>query len=82
MPHTPSVRISVVIPCYRSRETLPVLVRGLHEELPKIATEYEIILVVDGSPDDTTRRRGSSSSSARTPCGPSCSGETTDSTTP
>ena len=42
-----------MVPCYRSRETLPVLVRGLHHELPKIATEYEIILVVDGSPDDT-----------------------------
>jgi undecaprenyl-phosphate 4-deoxy-4-formamido-L-arabinose transferase len=47
------VRISVVVPCYRSRETLPELVAGLHRHLPDIATDYEIILVVDGSPDDT-----------------------------
>src|SRR3954453_3863134 len=53
MSDTRRVRISVVIPCYRSRDTLPPLVAGLHEELPKISTDYEIILVVDGSPDDT-----------------------------
>jgi glycosyltransferase involved in cell wall biosynthesis len=53
MRDTRRVRISVVIPCYRSRDTLPALVAGLHEELPKVATDYEIILVVDGSPDDT-----------------------------
>jgi len=47
------VRISVVIPCYRSRETLPELVAQLHQHLPQVATAYEIILVVDGSPDDT-----------------------------
>ena len=43
----------MVVPCYRSRETLPTLVAGLHEHLPKVAEDYEIILVVDGSPDDT-----------------------------
>jgi glycosyltransferase involved in cell wall biosynthesis len=47
------VRISVVVPCYRSRETLPELVAGLHRHLPALTTAYEIILVVDGSPDDT-----------------------------
>lgn len=45
--------ISVVIPCYRSRETLRRLVEGLHEHLPRLGGNYEVILVVDGSPDDT-----------------------------
>jgi glycosyltransferase involved in cell wall biosynthesis len=47
------VDVSVVIPCYRSRATLPELVRRLHAVLPGAAGAYEIILVVDGSPDDT-----------------------------
>jgi glycosyltransferase involved in cell wall biosynthesis len=46
--------ISVVIPCYRSRETLPELVGRLHAVLDGDAVgRYEVILVVDGSPDDT-----------------------------
>ncbi|MGO4599607.1 glycosyltransferase family 2 protein [Terrabacter sp. 2RAF25] len=52
MDHSP-VNLSVIIPCYRSRLTLPELVRRLQKELPLIADLYEIILVVDGSPDDT-----------------------------
>lgn len=47
------MRVSVVIPCYRSRSTLPRLVHRLLDELPKVASAYEVILVVDGSPDDT-----------------------------
>lgn len=47
------MQISVVIPCYRSAATLPELVRRLLVELPKVATAYEVILVVDGSPDHT-----------------------------
>lgn len=45
--------VSVVIPCYRSRDTLPELVARLSQVLPGLAAAYEIILVVDGSPDDT-----------------------------
>src|SRR6478752_7769467 len=45
--------ISVVIPCYRSRETLSELVGRLHTVLGGSADRYEVILVVDGSPDDT-----------------------------
>jgi glycosyltransferase involved in cell wall biosynthesis len=46
--------ISVVIPCYRSRDTLPELVERLHAVLGQRASgRYEVILVVDGSPDDT-----------------------------
>lgn len=47
------MNISVVIPCYRSRGTLPKLAADLLQELPKVAEKYEIIFVVDGSPDDT-----------------------------
>jgi len=47
------VQISVVVPCYRSAATLPELVRRLLVELPKVASVYEVILVVDGSPDHT-----------------------------
>ncbi len=47
------MNVSVVIPCYRSRATLPELVERLHRALPAVAEEYEIVLVVDGSPDDT-----------------------------
>jgi undecaprenyl-phosphate 4-deoxy-4-formamido-L-arabinose transferase len=47
------MNVSVVIPCYRSRATLPELVSRLHAALPAVAQSYEIVLVVDGSPDDT-----------------------------
>jgi glycosyltransferase involved in cell wall biosynthesis len=49
--------ISVVIPCYRSKDTLPELVARLHAVLGAGAEgavgRYEVILVVDGSPDRT-----------------------------
>jgi glycosyltransferase involved in cell wall biosynthesis len=47
------VNVSVVIPCYRSRDTLPELVARLHVALGQVAETYEILLIVDGSPDDT-----------------------------
>jgi len=47
------VDVSVVIPCYRSRATLPELVERLQAALPQVAGRHEVILVVDGSPDDT-----------------------------
>lgn len=43
--------VSVVIPCYRSESTLPELMDRLHAALEAI--DYEVILVVDGSPDKT-----------------------------
>ncbi|MGE5827907.1 MAG: glycosyltransferase family 2 protein [Micromonosporaceae bacterium] len=45
--------VSVVVPCYRSAATLPSLVQRLETVLSKTAT-YEVILVVDGSPDRQT----------------------------
>lgn len=48
------MRISVVIPCYRSEKTLPTVVEEtismLNQRKP---IDYEIILVNDGSPDNT-----------------------------
>ncbi|WP_246485893.1 glycosyltransferase family 2 protein [Kribbella qitaiheensis] len=45
--------VSVVVPCYRSAGTLPRLVENLTQVLPEVTSGYEIVLVVDGSPDDT-----------------------------
>ncbi|OUC97964.1 glycosyltransferase family 2 protein [Streptosporangium minutum] len=45
--------VSVVIPCYRSVQTLPALVERLLVVLPTVASMFEVVLVVDGSPDDT-----------------------------
>jgi undecaprenyl-phosphate 4-deoxy-4-formamido-L-arabinose transferase len=47
------VFVSVVVPCYRSAATLPRLVENLTQVLPEVTSGYEIVLVVDGSPDDT-----------------------------
>jgi glycosyltransferase involved in cell wall biosynthesis len=49
----PAVLVSVVVPCYRSAGTLPRLVEDLMHVLPDVTTAFEIVLVVDGSPDDT-----------------------------
>jgi undecaprenyl-phosphate 4-deoxy-4-formamido-L-arabinose transferase len=43
--------ISVVVPVYNSEDSLTPLVDGLHEVLPRLAGEWEIILVNDGSRD-------------------------------
>jgi glycosyltransferase involved in cell wall biosynthesis len=52
------MRVSVVVPCYRSELTLEVLVERLLRSLDGLRREgtidgFEIILVVDGSPDNT-----------------------------
>lgn len=44
---------SIVIPCYKSSKTLPVLVERLITTLKSYTTKFEIILVNDCSPDDT-----------------------------
>ncbi|MEW5828771.1 MAG: glycosyltransferase family 2 protein [Chloroflexota bacterium] len=44
---------SVVIPVYRSAETLGLLVDRLSKVLPLVAEQYEVILVNDGSPDNS-----------------------------
>jgi undecaprenyl-phosphate 4-deoxy-4-formamido-L-arabinose transferase len=43
--------VSVVVPVYRSEQSLPELVRRLSAVLPAVASEWELVLVNDGSPD-------------------------------
>lgn len=45
--------VSVVIPCYRSARILPELAARLRAVMTTAAVAYEVVLVVDGSPDDT-----------------------------
>lgn len=45
------MKISVVTPVYKAEKIIEELVRRLIFELEKIANEFEIILVEDGSPD-------------------------------
>lgn len=48
------MKISFVIPCYRSTETLPKVVEEIKTTMSELHKyEYEIILVNDCSPDDT-----------------------------
>ena len=48
------MKISFVIPCYRSTETLPKAVEEIKSTMSELHKyEYEIILVNDCSPDDT-----------------------------
>ncbi len=47
----PRPSVSVVIPVYRSAESLPVLVERLEPALRALGSAFEVILVNDGSPD-------------------------------
>jgi len=52
------VKVSIVVPCYRSARTLGELVTQVTEVLDSPAQSarveaFEIVLIVDGSPDDT-----------------------------
>jgi glycosyltransferase involved in cell wall biosynthesis len=47
------VSLSVIIPCYRSAASLPILVERLLPVLEGMGDDYEVFLVVDGSPDNT-----------------------------
>jgi undecaprenyl-phosphate 4-deoxy-4-formamido-L-arabinose transferase len=47
--------LSVVIPVYRSAQTLEELVRRLRAVLDGAALDYELVFVEDGSPDDSWR---------------------------
>jgi polyisoprenyl-phosphate glycosyltransferase len=49
----PAEKISVVIPVYRSHESLPILLDRLERELRALGRPYEAVLVDDCSPDDT-----------------------------
>lgn len=46
--------ISFVIPCYRSSQTLPGVIREIRDTMKTLREyEYEVVLVNDSSPDDT-----------------------------
>lgn len=48
------MKISFVIPCYRSEKTLPVVVGEIKEKMQSMSNyDYEIVLVNDCSPDNT-----------------------------
>ena len=47
--------ISVVIPVYRSENSIPLLVKELAAELPRIAVRFEVILVEDDGGDCSWR---------------------------
>ena len=49
----PDMKCSVVIPVYRSEQTLVPLIERLALVLPNIADSYEVVLVNDGSPDNS-----------------------------
>ncbi len=49
------VSISVVVPVYNSAETVPALVARLEPVLRAVASDFEVILVDDGSGDETAR---------------------------
>jgi glycosyltransferase involved in cell wall biosynthesis len=49
------ITLSVVVPVYRSQDSLPELIDALAAELPKFTSAFEVILVNDSSPDDSWR---------------------------
>ena len=50
---TNTMDISVVISLYNENESLPELVKGIHDSLSKMQLSYEIIMVNDGSTDSS-----------------------------
>lgn len=49
------LNIAIVIPTYNEKETLPSLIENLVLEVKKIAKNFSIIIVDDGSPDGTAK---------------------------
>ncbi|MCR5849063.1 MAG: glycosyltransferase family 2 protein [Lachnospiraceae bacterium] len=47
------MKVSFVIPCYRSENTLEAVVDEIKSTMAELKKEYEIILVNDSSPDNT-----------------------------
>ena len=46
-------QISIVLPAYNEEESLPVAVRRALEVVPELASDFEIVIVDDGSTDGT-----------------------------
>lgn len=49
----PQTRISIVVPCYNEQAVLPLLFDRLQGEIARWGTDYEVILIDDGSRDLT-----------------------------
>ena len=47
------MKLSIVIPTYNEKETLPSLIKDLFYEIKKIAEKFSIVIVDDASPDGT-----------------------------
>jgi dolichol-phosphate mannosyltransferase len=47
------MKLSIVSPVYQAEKIIPLLVERIEKAVSKITTEYEIILVEDGSRDDS-----------------------------
>ncbi len=47
------MNVSIVVPVYKSSDTLPMLVNEVEKVLPNTADEFELVLVNDGSPDQS-----------------------------
>lgn len=47
------MKISFVIPCYKSVKTLPLVVEEIKTTMAELKYDFEIVLVNDSSPDDT-----------------------------
>lgn len=50
------MKLSVVVPCYNEEIVIGSLVEVLQEVLPTVASEFEVLLVDDGSSDRTLER--------------------------
>jgi undecaprenyl-phosphate 4-deoxy-4-formamido-L-arabinose transferase len=50
---TQSPDVSIVIPCYRSEQSLPLLIQRIHQAMSAAEAPFEVVLVEDGSPDAT-----------------------------
>ena len=47
------IDLSIVIPSYDEEESLPILVKSIHEKLKQKDIVFEIIIIDDGSTDKT-----------------------------
>jgi glycosyltransferase involved in cell wall biosynthesis len=57
--------LSVVIPVYNEAKALPCLFQSLHQVLPNLDCDYEVILVDDGSLDETPKLLAAASAADR-----------------
>jgi len=47
------MKFSIISPVYKAESILPILVKRIEDSMLKITTDFEIILIEDGSPDNS-----------------------------